>query len=334
MREAIHALSRVKQLRGRSRVLFAVGAASYIIFMLKKGMFESPIHPHVLHIHVPKTAGTKLLKIFEDAQTANFGKLCFPTLQPTCCFNENRTRVELSAFIRLFKQQPNVCDVSSSEWSYGELKDSGVLEVPRVRLITFVRDPFMLVRSALEHDIALTRRSDTRFTFYESVGEKLEMIASNSSQRGLPVQNPLAKWILPEEMPLDVASLEDFLFSEYFFIGVQEHLEHSICLLRYKLKHAGLRKICDCAFLSTVPSHPVNYRTRDELTNFTYSAFEIKALSNIIKVDRVIYALVLRRFIHEIDIMQRRLRIHMLDCMLTDQREHAIEAHMCRTGMC
>jgi hypothetical protein len=226
-----------------------------------------------------------------------------------------------------------MCNVASSEWSYADLNDK--LDFDTVQIITMVRDPMMLVRSALEHDIRLTKLngSFSNFTFYTTVDEKLEMVRTpNDKPKGIPIQNMQSKWLLPEGT-IDFSSIERHVHS-LFFVGVQEYFDHSLCLLWYKIgyKVRGLKSICGCERLGN-PSSYVNHRTDEALVSFTYSSLQLKYISEMIGVDRMLYASATRRFFLEVEEMQKTLRIDMLSCLFP-RTDLTIRDFVCEEGEC
>lgn len=293
---------------------------------------EAPTH--LFHLHIPKTAGTKLAsQLSEISRNSDKWLKCWPSLQPKCCFNNPRKRSELAAFLEAFARNRSMCNVASSEWSYADLNDK--LDFDTVQIITMVRDPMMLVRSALEHDIRLTKLngSFSNFTFYTTVDEKLEMVRTpNDKPKGIPIQNMQSKWLLPEGT-IDFSSIERHVHS-LFFVGVQEYFDHSLCLLWYKIgyKVRGLKSICGCERLGN-PSSYVNHRTDEALVSFTYSSLQLKYISEMIGVDRMLYASATRRFFLEVEEMQKTLRIDMLSCLFP-RTDLTIRDFVCEEGEC
>jgi len=290
---------------------------------------------HVMHVHVPKTAGTMMVSVFREIYASAPERLCFPKLQPTCCFNLQSTRDELINFTSALALQPDMCDVSSSEWSYDDLSTYGVVDLPEIKLFTMVRNPLMLARSAIEHDITLTKNHE-QYNFYKTVQEKLKLVASSGPQRGIPIQNTLSKWLLPRNHTSDPLELEIFLNTKYYFVGVQEFFEHSLCLLKYRLGHdpIQLSRTCDCKTLQVSSSTRTNARSEKELNEIEYKALELKFLSEQVLTDNILYSLSVRRFFFELKDMQEHLNVNMLGCLLNTTQDHDIRSHMCSVGVC
>lgn len=295
-----------------------------------------PVHgvetpTHLFHLHIPKTAGTKLAsQLSEISRNSDKWLKCFPMLQPKCCFNIPRKRRELAAFLEAFARNRSMCNIASSEWSYTDLNDE--LDLDTVQIVTMVRDPMMLVRSALEHDIRLTKLNGS-FSFYTTVDEKLEMVRTpNDKPKGIPIQNMQSKWLLPEGT-VDFSSIERHVNS-LFFVGVQEYFEHSLCLLWYKIgyKVRGLKESCGCEGLGN-PSSYANHQTDEVLVRFTYNSLQLKYISEMIAVDRMLYASATRRFFLEVEEMQKALQIDMLSCLFP-RTDLTIYDFVCEEGEC
>lgn len=285
-----------------------------------------------IFVHVPKTGGSEFNRLMTEQYADRNDTLCFPEYQSICCFNDYSARVRSKEFFAAFSNgKPRTCRIASSEWTYTDLHAWGALRLPRVQLSTFVRNPVMLLRSAVEHDIHFTK-SFQQFNFYLTLSEKFQQIASDLTvQRGIPIQNTLAKWLLPDEGRghyTDPSVLESFLDQNYFFIGITEYFHQSMCLFQYKLgvERDSLAKQCVCNTSNTRSG--VNSRNQQQLQGTNYTAYDVIKLFKLCSVDQILYAYSLRRFFMELRDMQKNLDIDMLSCVLSTEKEHGIAAHM------
>ena len=286
----------------------------------------------LFHLHIPKTAGTMLAsELLKISGNSDKWSSCFPHFQPQYCFNIPRIREELAAFLHAVANNQSMCNVASSEWSYTDLNDKLDFNTGHNAIVTLVRDPLMLVRSALEHDILLTKSG--RYSFYTTVDEKLEMVStSNGRPKGIPIQNMQSKWLLPEGT-VDFSSIDRHLNS-LFFVGIQEYFDHSLCLLSYKMGYSfrELKEICGCEKFGSTSSR-LNSRADEELVTYTYNSLQLKHISEIIGVDRLLYASATRRFFLEIEEMQKALQIDMMSCMFP-RTDLTISDFVCKEGEC
>lgn len=281
-----------------------------------------------IHVHVPKTGGTTVyhrLATYKDFATT----VCYPAFQQTCCGREPLQAV----FARDFTC--GKCSVASAEWTFDRLLSIGLLRATSdARLITFVRNPLMEARSAIEHDIRRGR--------YHSVQEKLDMIAGKVPSQGYNVMEMQAHHLLPHTKPDDRSSVfavkanevESFLARSYFFVGVSDWFFHSMCALEYKLGLFQPRE-CNCAPAGSAPrrldaasrAKPVSGATpsytavasnvHSEIdANVTYSSAQLHQLNALLRMDGVLYSAAIARLLQLLLEIQKTHHVDLMSCFV------------------
>ena len=152
--------------------------------------------------------------------------------------------------------------------------------------------------------------------------------------KGIPVENPQSRWLLPPEMflsnsKLNTTMIQHHLQSNFFFVGVQEHMEHSECLLRHKLGQNSLPKECNCKFMKSSPKNNVHEHKHP----IYYTADQVRIMGKLIKFDRILYAVAYLQFIKDLEEVEKKRNVELLSCLIPGmENENHVDDYICLPG--